>query len=53
MTEPEVPGEHLSDEELEEYRKILDEAEALAREIKPVRMTREQAKQRLKKEDSD
>lgn len=49
MTEPEVPGEHLSDEELEEYRKVLDEAEALAREIKPVRMTREQAKQRLKK----
>lgn len=47
MTEPVVPGEHLSDEEMEEHRKTLDEAEALAREIKPVRMTREQIRKKL------
>jgi hypothetical protein len=53
MTEPVVPGEHLSDEEMEEHRKTLDEAEALAREIKPVRMTREQLKAKLLKKERD
>lgn len=53
MTEPVVPGEHLSDEEMEEHRKTLDEAEALAREIKPVHMTRDQVKEKLSKREND
>lgn len=54
MTETPPPGEHLSEEEMEKHRKVLDEAEALARQIMPVRMTREELKAKLvKKEDSD
>lgn len=54
MTEPPVPGENYPEEELEKHRKVLDEAEALARQIMPVRMTREELKAKLgNKEDSD
>lgn len=55
MTEPGVPGEHLPDEELEEYKKVLDEAELLARSVNPVpRLTRKQLKEKLsKKENND
>lgn len=53
MTEPPVPGDHYSEEELEEHRKTLDEAEALARQIQPVRMTRKQVREKLSKKEND
>lgn len=53
MIEPEVPGDHLSEEELGEHRKVLDEAEALAREIMPIRITREQIKEKLSKKEKN
>lgn len=56
MTEPEVPGEHLSEEELEAMRSILDDAEFLARNVTPVpKLTRKELKAKLlkKKENND
>lgn len=50
MTDPEVPGEHLSDEELEAMRTVLDDAEFLARNVKPVpKLTRKELKNKLSK----
>lgn len=55
MTDPQVPGEHLSDEELEAMRTVLDDAEFLARNVNPVpKLTRKELKAKLlKKENND
>jgi hypothetical protein len=54
MTEPTPPGEHLSDEELEEHRQVLDQAEEMARNVTPVpKLTRKQLREKLSQKEND
>lgn len=54
MTEPIPPGDHLSDEELEEHLKTLDWAEEMSQSVKPVpKLSREQLKETLSQREND